>query len=202
MTIYTCAVADCNSSSRKNDPGVEGWSKFPRKKDPARRRLWERRCKRGPKWKAAAFHAVCSKHFINWCEGPSPSHPDPELFGYNQWRAAEGTENNIGEGRTRCNRHRPRPTEELDVGENQSPTPSDNMPTVTSSVAEPDFYIAVDQEVQVDIHIEVEDINQERSLAAGMFFSYSQDNFHKCTVQYFDYVSINNHYFSHHKHTL
>lgn len=116
---------------------------------------------------------------MNWCEGPSPSHPDPELFGYNQWRVAKVTETNIGEGRTRRNRHRSRPTE-LDVGESYPHIPSNSLSAVTSSVAEPDYYIAVDQEVQVNIHIEVEDVNQEQSLAAGMFFSYSQDNFNKC----------------------
>lgn len=87
MPVYTCAVADCNSISKKKNQGVKGWTVFPRKKDAARRRLWETRCKRGPTWRATKDHAICSKHFIDWCKGPSASHPDPELFAYNRWGA-------------------------------------------------------------------------------------------------------------------
>ena len=72
MPVYTCAVADCNSVSKKKNQGVEGWTVFPKKKDAKRRRLWETRCKRGPHWRATKDHAICSKHFIDWCQGPSP----------------------------------------------------------------------------------------------------------------------------------
>lgn len=87
MPVYVCAVADCDSTSKK--PDVSGWVKFPKRTDGIRKSLWETRCKRGPKWKATNNHAICSRHFIDWCQGPSPSHPNPELFAYNNWGKKE-----------------------------------------------------------------------------------------------------------------
>ncbi|KAG0714207.1 hypothetical protein GWK47_014565 [Chionoecetes opilio] len=96
MTVFVCAVADCKSDSRKKVEKhpcmveVKGWVKFPSaKKEPQRRKLWEDRCRRSHGsggWKATRFHAICSRHFINWIgNGPSSSHPDPKQFAYNDW---------------------------------------------------------------------------------------------------------------------
>ena len=93
MPVYVCAVADCKSDSRKKAEkcpymaDVRGWAKFPSvKKEAKRRKLWEKRCRRGAAWRASRFHAVCSRHFIYWTgNGPSSSHPNPELFAYNDW---------------------------------------------------------------------------------------------------------------------
>ena len=93
MPVFICAVADCKSDSRKKAEkypymaDVEGWAKFPSaKKEAKRKKLWENKCRRGEGWRATRFHAVCSRHFIDWtANGPSPSHPNPELFAYNDW---------------------------------------------------------------------------------------------------------------------
>ena len=93
MTVFVCAVADCKSSSWKKSnkqpymEGVKGWAPFPSlKKEPARRKLWETRCKRGAGWKATKHLRICSKHFKEWQGNrPSPAHPDPECFAYNNW---------------------------------------------------------------------------------------------------------------------
>ncbi|MPC90452.1 hypothetical protein E2C01_085440 [Portunus trituberculatus] len=86
MPSYTCAVAGCSSSSRKQDVDVIGWSVFPsRKKHPTRRKLWETRCKRGAEWRATQYHAICSKHFVDWHQELSCQYADPELFAYNDW---------------------------------------------------------------------------------------------------------------------
>jgi len=151
MPVYTCAVADCTSISKKKKQGVKGWTVFPRKKDAARRRLWETRCKRGPQWRATKDHAICSKHFIDWCQGPSPSHPDPELFAYNQWTATRTTKRS-----TRAERRHSKPT-------------SETTETTIPSVLKADYYVDPEQEVQVDIQVEVESSNQESaSVTAGM----------------------------------
>ncbi|KAK3862412.1 hypothetical protein Pcinc_031726 [Petrolisthes cinctipes] len=36
-------------------------------------------------WKNTRNHAICSRHFVDWNQGPTQAHPDPELFGYNNW---------------------------------------------------------------------------------------------------------------------
>lgn len=159
MPNYTCAVADC-TSARKNDPAVKGWCVFPRKKDAARRRLWEYKCKRGPKWKATKYHAICSKHFINWCNGPSPSHPDPELFGYNQWKTSKGSEASVGKRRAQPN------ARVTDAEANVTPSPP--APTVPTTAPVID-YMDVEQEVQTDIVVEIENVTQEQASITGMF---------------------------------
>lgn len=151
MPVYTCAVADCTSVSRKKNQGVEGWKVFPRKKDAARRRLWERRCKRGPKWRATKDHAICSKHFIDWCQGPSPSHPDPELFGYNNWKAS-GSSKSWGQSIKNCD----------------SPPGTENKENSDTNVLNIDFW-NTEQEVQADVQVEVGSTYPESaSLTAGM----------------------------------
>ena len=91
MRYNTCAVADCKSVNRKSIAklpwiAVRGWAVFPHKKEQARRRLWEERCSRETTWRATPFSKICSLHFVNWGEnGPSSTHPDPELFAYNGW---------------------------------------------------------------------------------------------------------------------
>lgn len=85
MPHYVCAVADCDSASYKTDEHVRGWATFPKKGDGMRRSLWITRCKRGAKWKNTRNHAICSRHFIDWNQGPTQAHPDPELFAYNNW---------------------------------------------------------------------------------------------------------------------
>ncbi|KAK8373654.1 hypothetical protein O3P69_010935 [Scylla paramamosain] len=47
--------------------------------------MWEERCRRAGGWKATQNHAVCSLHFLDWNNGPSPEHSDPTLFAYNGW---------------------------------------------------------------------------------------------------------------------
>ncbi|XP_050704605.1 uncharacterized protein LOC126990093 [Eriocheir sinensis] len=148
MTVYICAVADCKSSSQKKDPEVKGWARFPKKKEAARRRLWVTRCKRGPTWKATRHHALCSNHFIDWNNGPSPSHPDPELFGYNQWRPKNNAGAISGLGAR---------TPAADRGDQEPLTQS--LPSSHSAPALPvniDFIKETDEEVQTDVHIEVE----------------------------------------------
>ena len=93
MTNYTCAVADCKSDSRKMkgrkkqvDGKVIGFARFPSvRKGAKRRRIWEARCRRARGWKATVNHAICSLHFLEWNNGPSPQYPDPVLFSYNGW---------------------------------------------------------------------------------------------------------------------
>ncbi|XP_076058125.1 uncharacterized protein LOC143035233 isoform X2 [Oratosquilla oratoria] len=93
MTNYTCAVGDCTSDSRKSTRkttqgtnNVKGYARFPSaKKESRRRKIWERSCRRPGGWKATANHVICSLHFLEWNNGPSPEHPDPVLFSYNGW---------------------------------------------------------------------------------------------------------------------
>lgn len=121
---------------------------FQRKKEAARRRLWVTRCKRGPTWKATRHHALCSNHFIDWNNGPSPSHPDPELFGYNQWRPKNNAGAISGLGAR---------TPAADRGDQEPLTQS--LPSSHSAPALPvniDFIKETDEEVQTDVHIEVE----------------------------------------------
>jgi len=156
MPVYTCAVADCTSISRKKNQGVKGWIVFPKKKDAARRRLWETRCKRGPKWKATKDHAICSKHFIDWCQGPSALHPDPELFVYNQWGASRNTRRSICEG-----------------GVQRSAPKSDSLPlssdkeSLPPNVQKTDYCMDIEGEVQVDVQVEVKS-NESTSITPGM----------------------------------
>lgn len=159
MPVYTCAVADCTSCSRKKDPEVKGWCVFPRKKDPVRRRLWESRCKRGQKWKATTYYAVCSKHFIDWCKGPSPSHPDPELFGYNQWKAKKGNEDYVGKRSQRRARY---------LDDLHGCTLSIPVTVSPSSAPEPCFYMDIDQRVQADVYVRTDNVNQKPPLVIGM----------------------------------
>lgn len=160
MPVYTCAIADCTSSSQKNDPAVKGWCVFPRKKDAARRRLWEAKCKRGPKWKATRYHAFCSKHFINWCNGPSSSHPNPELFGYNQWKINKGSEVIVGKRRAQCN------TRVTDGGANIMPSPPAATLLTTAPMID---YMDIEQEVQTDSVVEIESPTQEQASITGMY---------------------------------
>lgn len=165
MPVYTCAVADCKSSTRKEDPEVKGWTVFPRKKKAARRRLWKMRCKRGNTWKATKYHALCSKHFIDWNNGPSPLHPDPELFGYNQWRP----KNNTGA----ISRHGTRRGEadgiNCQIVPAQPPPSSDSAPPLPIKV---DFIKKTDEEVQTDFHIEVQTWSHNSSVQ-GMLLYYA-----------------------------
>lgn len=93
MTNFVCAVADCKSNSTFSVAKhsfmkqVKGWARFPfKKKDAKRRRLWEKRCRRGDEWRATKNNAICSRHFLSWEKNhPSPQHPDPVLFLYNGW---------------------------------------------------------------------------------------------------------------------
>ncbi|XP_063857624.1 uncharacterized protein LOC135099123 [Scylla paramamosain] len=93
MPNFTCAVADCTSDSRKGKrktnqvtEDVKRFVRFPSgKKEPKRRKMWEERCRRAGGWKATQNHAVCSLHFLDWNNGPSPEHSDPILFAYNGW---------------------------------------------------------------------------------------------------------------------
>lgn len=100
-----------------------------KKKVSARRRLWEYKFKTGPKWKATKYHAICSKHFISWCNGPSPSHLDPELFGYNQWKTSKGSKASVGERRAQPN------ARVTDAEANFTPSPpAGTVPTAVSVI--------------------------------------------------------------------
>lgn len=188
MPKYTCAVADCTSYSHRKDDTVKGWSVFPRKKDPARRRLWETRCKRGPTWKATKHHAICSKHFINWCQGPSPSHPDPELFAYNQWGANKYSRVSAYKRKSKCTGDITEEPSSSCAADSSCPPlstsnqdePSSSGATSTSSPSSSHevassfsfpcgdyYYASLNQEVQD--HVEVETMNQESSLFTGMY---------------------------------
>lgn len=172
MPKYTCAVADCTSYSQRKDDTVQGWCVFPRKKDPARRRLWETRCKRGPTWKATKHHAICSKHFVNWCQGPSPSHPDPELFAYNQWGANKYSRVSAYKRKSKCTGNiSNEPSSSCAADSSCPPTQStSNQDEPSSSFSFPQgnyYYASLDQEVQH--HVEVASMNHESSLITGMY---------------------------------
>lgn len=162
MPVYTCAVADCKSVSNKKSQDVKGWTVFPKKKDARRRRLWETRCKRGLNWRATKDHAICSKHFIDWCQGPSPLHPDPELFAYNQWGASRNTTRN-----TRSSRNTARNIREGHCAPKSNSLPlSSDKEIVPPNVQKADCCLTIDEDVQVDMQVIKN--NESTSVTPGM----------------------------------
>lgn len=116
--------------------------------------------KRGPKWRATKDHAVCSKHFKDWCQGPSPSHPDPELFEYNQWGSTKNITRSSRTGDTKRRRTEPDTT-------NSSAAPSDKE-NIPPSVLKADYFKDI-EEVQGDIHVEVDSSSPtSATVSAGM----------------------------------
>jgi len=151
----------------KKDEDVKGWCVFPRKKDPVRRKLWETTWKRGPRWRATKDHAICFKHFINWCQGPSPSHPDPELFAYNQWGKNKYSRKSIYKRESKCSGGISAP--------NLDPPDSCSQATTSQDVQhcnspEVEYYASLDQEVQECIEVEVTSKTQDSSVLTGMLF--------------------------------
>lgn len=160
MPVYICAVADCDSVSSKAEESVHGWVRFPNKADGIRKSLWETRCKRGPKWRASKHHAICSKHFIDWCQGPSPTHPDPELFAYNNWGLKQYVRRNVYK-RQRGENARYAPASSCHAAsENEINTNSSHETSLLqaedhdhSSVPNPVMYHTLNQDIQATVEI-------------------------------------------------
>ena len=94
MTRWFCCVPDCNAASEKQSklakyPWMEGVTFHPlpksncKKSLPIRRR-WIRLIRREVSWVPTKYTRICSRHFEGG-EGPTPMHPDPTLFPYNNW---------------------------------------------------------------------------------------------------------------------
>lgn len=166
---------------------MKGWSVFPKKKQRGRRKLWETRCKRGPKWRATRNHAICSKHFIDWCQGPSPNHPDPELFAYNQWGRNKYTRKSVYKRQSQssvgidtphsgapdsCSHSTPT-RDDGGLQRQSSETSSDRIGllAVPSTIPKVDYYASINQEVQDYIQVEVESGNQDSSSVTGTLFA-------------------------------
>lgn len=166
MPKYTCAVADCNSYSERKDEQVKGWCVFPRKKDSTRRKLWETRCKRGPNWRATKYHAICSKHFTDWGQGPSPSHPDPELFAYNRWGKKKSPRKSVYKASSNCNGITERPCSTSATDSSSLSSSSDDEPPIP--LPKVDFCTSSEMQVQDYIEVEVKSGIQELSSLTGI----------------------------------
>ncbi|KAK3895491.1 hypothetical protein Pcinc_000832 [Petrolisthes cinctipes] len=106
------------------------------------------------------YHAICSRHFIDWCQGPSPSHPDPELFAYNNWEKRQYIRRSIYKRQRVENRLAsscPAASEKTEVITNSSRETSSQLQAEEqqdhSLVANPVMYHTNNQDIQATVEI-------------------------------------------------